>query len=159
MQIGVISDTHLTKPSEELIDLAETTFKDVSMVLHAGDLIHIDVLKAFAGMTTIAVRGNMDANSVAPGLPEQEVIRVKGFRIGLIHGWGAPWRLEERIHKRFERVDAIIYGHSHRAANRVRQGTLFFNPGAFSGTIFLKRRRSVGLLTVDNGISGRIIPI
>jgi len=34
MKIGVISDTHLTKPSEELCRLASGIFADVSLILH-----------------------------------------------------------------------------------------------------------------------------
>ncbi len=159
MKIGVISDTHLSKPSKELCQLTEGVFADVSMVFHAGDLTRFAVLEAFSEKEVVAVCGNMDQYDVTERLPTKEIVKVDGYRIGLIHGWGSPRGIEDRIINSFEDVHAIVYGHTHKPANHIKNGILMFNPGAFSGTFLTGRNRTVGVLTIDNGITGTIINI
>jgi putative phosphoesterase len=157
MKIGVISDTHLSKPTSELAGLVHTVFADVSMILHAGDLTELEVLEAFSDKEVIAVTGNMDSMDVRNQLPSERVLEVGGFRIGLTHGWGHPFGVPKKIADTFGDVDVIVYGHSHRPDNQVRNGILFFNPGAFSGGFPLTRKRSVGILTLEEQVSGEII--
>ncbi|MBW1893990.1 MAG: metallophosphoesterase family protein [Deltaproteobacteria bacterium] len=159
MKIGVISDTHMSQPFDSLNRLMESVFADVSMVLHAGDLTSLDILEVFSGKKVISVRGNMDYYDVSQNLPDKRVIEVEGYRIGLTHGWGARNGVEDRIKEVFQNVQAIVYGHTHTPANHINDGILFFNPGAFPGTISAGQKRSVGLLTIDNGIKGTIISV
>lgn len=165
MRIGVISDTHLDEPNHDLANLSEGLFADVEMIIHAGDLTNIRVLDAFADKDVRAVCGNMDRGLAASSLPAELIIQAGSYRIGLTHGWGAKQNLEERIRARFEDVDAIVYGHSHKPANHLIDSVLMFNPGAFSGSYPFGRKRSVGLLTLneendgDRGIYGEIIPL
>ena len=147
MKIGVISDTHLSKPNPALYRLTEGIFADVSIVLHAGDLTRLAILEAFSSKEVIAVSGNMDRHDVTAKFPPKEIITIAGYSIGLIHGWGSPWGIE----------DKIIYGHTHKPANHIRDGVLMFNPGSFSGSFLLGRNPSVGILTVDDGVRGKII--
>ena len=157
MKIGVISDTHMSNPSESLRSLVDSIFSDVSMVLHAGDLTRISILEAFEGKDVVAVCGNMDRYDVTQTLSVKEIINIHGKRIGLIHGWGSPKGIEDRIRGEFQVVDAIVYGHTHKAVNKEKDGILMFNPGAFSGTFLFGRNRSVGLLTINDGIRGSIV--
>lgn len=161
MKIGVISDTHISGPSEELCSLIDDVFADVSIILHAGDLTRISILDSFPGKDVIAVAGNMDRYDVTSTLPKKEVIEVDRYRIGLIHGWGSSRGLEERIISCFDDVHVIVYGHTHKAANHINKGILMFNPGAFSGTHPFGHNRSVGVLTISEieGVSGTIINI
>ncbi|MBU0987332.1 MAG: metallophosphatase family protein [Proteobacteria bacterium] len=159
MRIGVISDTHLVKPTEALYRVNKDIFADVSLVLHAGDLTRLAILEAFSDKEVIAVAGNMDRSDVTARLATKEIIDIDGFRIGLIHGWGSPKGLEDKIIDSFQGVHAIVYGHTHTASNHMKNGVLMFNPGAFSGTLLLGRNRSVGILTLNNGIKGTIIKI
>lgn len=159
MKIGVIADTHLSRPTETLRMVSQDVFKDVSLILHAGDLTRIEVLDAFHGKKIVAVCGNMDSREVTRVLPKREIVEVEGMRIGLVHGWGAPFGLETRVAGCFTDVEVIVFGHTHKAANHMRNGILMFNPGAFSGTFFMKRHCSVGLLTLGHGATGRIVPI
>ncbi len=159
MKIGVISDTHLKEASPELIDLTRTVFSDVDMILHAGDLVSLQILKAFEGKKIVAARGNMDLPDSEGVLRDQETIEVGGRRIGLIHGWGSPAGLEEKIRERFPDVEAIVYGHSHRPANHVVDGVLFFNPGSFASSWF-GGECTVGLLHInEEGIRGEIVQV
>ena len=159
MKIGVISDTHLRGPDERLLAIIRKHFNDAELILHAGDLVDLKVLDAFGDKDVIAVCGNMDTIRAEDEIPPKRVLQIGRFRIGLIHGWGSPLDLEDRIRREFENVDCIVYGHSHCPANHIRDGILFFNPG----TPFDRRygdSRTVGILEVgEDAITGRIIAI
>jgi predicted phosphodiesterase len=55
MKIGVISDTHLSDPNECLYRLADHVFADADVILHAGDLISLEILKVFFNKKVISV--------------------------------------------------------------------------------------------------------
>jgi len=44
MKIGVISDTHLKGVNAQLIRLYQDYFSDVDMIIHAGDIVSIEVV-------------------------------------------------------------------------------------------------------------------
>lgn len=159
IRIGVLSDTHLPD-SAEAFEFLEAVIEDVlapvDMILHAGDLVSPELLDAFSAYPFHAVRGNMDPPS--PGVPIKKVINVAGFTIGLIHGWGHPDGIEERIEEEFSSVplDCLVYGHSHEPACHWRDGVLYFNPGSATD----KRNmpfHSVGILEIGDEINGKII--
>jgi putative phosphoesterase len=156
MKFGVISDTHLRQAERSLEDLLRGPFQGVEKILHAGDITELPVLDIFREKEVYAVCGNMDAPSVRQQLPEKRMIRAGKFRIGLIHGWGGPEGIEERIQGEFTGVQCIIHGHTHFPSQNQRGGILFFNPGAFGGMGGL-RRKSVGLLDVGDQIAAEII--
>ncbi|MBW1987907.1 MAG: metallophosphoesterase family protein [Deltaproteobacteria bacterium] len=151
--IGVISDTHLYRPSKELSRLVtDGPFSGVDMVFHSGDIVKLSVLDALAPKEVVAVAGNMDDHDVAVNLPDKRIVEVEGFLIGITHGRGPREGLEARVAAIFTGVSAICYGHSHTPANHVKNGVLLFNPGSFSSG-------TVGILTVDKKISGEIIQL
>ncbi len=156
-RIGVISDTHLRGPDQELARSVARALGQVDMILHAGDLVNLTVLDALEAPQVLAVAGNMDDHLVCQSLPTKRVIKVEGKRIGLIHGWGPPVGLAGRVLKEFEGVDCIVFGHSHRPTNTVKNGVLLFNPGSY-GKGFLGSG-TVGILTVDQQIKGEIIKL
>jgi putative phosphoesterase len=156
VKIGVVSDTHLREANDYLRRISEEFFSDAQMVLHAGDLVDTSVLKAFAGREVRAVRGNMDRDE---SLPERLIIEAGGVRIGLIHGWGMPFGIEAKLLKQFDNIDCLVYGHTHSAANHVKDGVLLFNPGSPTDRVFASRN-TVGILEVGGGsVTGRILEI
>ena len=156
MKVGVIADTHLRQASRELEELMAGPFKGVEMVLHAGDITELDVLQAFGGKKIQAVCGNMDSPAARRQLPTQHILQVGKFKIGLIHGWGGPQGIEERIRREFPELHCIVYGHTHAPSQVTREGVLFFNPGAF-GVNFVTGKRSVGLLDLGETMVGEIV--
>ncbi len=159
MLIGVISDTHL-ETGDELPPLDEY-FKDVSMILHAGDLVSLSVLKQLSRYSdkVIAVAGNMDSEEVKAVLPEKRVIRVAGFKIGLIHGWGPPAEIAKRVSREFPKdIDVIVFGHSHQPVCETVKGVLYLNPGSPNDSLFAKTN-SVGLIELDGRPKGRLIKL
>jgi putative phosphoesterase len=156
MKIGVISDTHLRFRDKELERIVEDHFADAEIILHAGDLVRLDILDVFAGKEVYAVCGNMDSEEVVQSLPVKRIIKVRDHRIGLIHGWGDPFDIEDRIRAEFEDVACLVYGHTHRPVNEKKDGTLFFNPGSPTDRRF-SPCNSVGILDVNETIRGEII--
>jgi hypothetical protein len=158
VKIGVISDTHLSCCDERLTCLLKDYFRDADLVLHAGDLVDIRVLDAFVGKEVKAVCGNMDLPSVRQALPKKLVFELNNYKVGLIHGWGMPLGIERKLLKEIGRVDCLVYGHTHRATNAVKDGILFFNPGSATDTRFASRN-TIGILEIGDRIRGEIIEL
>ena len=161
MKIGVISDTHIPIKCEHIPEAVLRAFKDVDMIVHAGDmidLIAIDELKQVCA-NIIAVSGNMDPEKISKKFPVKKIFDVLGFKIGLMHGYGAPLDLIKVLQDafKFDRLDIIIFGHSHKSMNEIIDGVLFFNPG--SATDHLSGATTYGMLDIDKKIVAKIIKI
>jgi uncharacterized protein len=156
IKIGVISDTHLDDYDEKMKKRIAEYFSDVDMILHAGDMVDLRVLKIFEGKEVRAVCGNMDNHSVRQKFPEHLLFEIGGFKFLLIHGWGSPWGLEDKISARFKDVNCIVYGHTHRPANNKKGDVLYFNPGSAVDRYF-NSSKTIGILEIDKDIQGRII--
>jgi uncharacterized protein len=150
VRIGILSDTHLTLVSEDLRRVMKTLFRDVDMLLHAGDITSIGVYEYLSNWNLIAVRGNMDDYDVGTFLPDKRVEEIEGKRIGIMHGRGSPYGLEDLVLGEFRDVDLVVFGHSHVPLSVTREGTLLFNPGSFRGT--RGASGTVGLLEIDHAI-------
>lgn len=158
-KIGVLSDTHLTGYDPDLELLVTKHFSDADLIVHAGDLVTLDVLDVFAALDkeVAAVCGNMDPPEVRRALPEKRVVTVEDVRLGVIHGWGSPHGIRDRIRHSLKNVDAIVYGHSHQAFAGTESGTYFFNPGSPTDSRFTSRR-SIGIMWVEGStIRGEVI--
>lgn len=149
MKIGVVSDTHATSFTQ-LPDQILRTLAEVDLIIHTGDFVARDVLDGLKRLGEVkAVQGNMDSEELKRILPEKEILVIEGKRMGIIHGWGSPHGIDDRVGGIFDNVDIIVYGHSHHSQNEVKNGILFFNPG--------QAKNSFGILTIDQEVSGEII--
>ena len=161
-KIGVISDTHLPQRGMELPAEVMEAFKGVDMIIHAGDLVDLNVLEQLRKICphVKAVWGNMDPEKVRMKLPEKELIKSGKYTIGVIHGFGAPHNLVEILTSAFKQdnVDVIIFGHSHSPMNQRIGKILFFNPGSAADKIF-SSQTSCGILEINDEIKGKIIEI
>ena len=158
MRIDVLSDTHANR-IEQLPQKLIDTLREVDLIIHLGDytgkgLLHdLRRLGDFRG-----VYGNMDPEAIRESLPEKDVLELGGMKIGLTHGWGAPWGMSGRIGDRFKGVDIILYGHTHFAKNEIIDGVLCFNPGSAVGK-FPALRKTYGILTIEKSVRGEIIEL
>jgi hypothetical protein len=68
--------------------------------------------------------------------------------------------LEDRVAEVFsaEDVHVIVYGHSHRPANFLRKGVLFFNPGTATG-YSRTGSHTVGVLEMGSTVRGHIMEL
>lgn len=158
MKIGVLSDTHLTQVTPGLTHILEAFFKDVDLILHAGDMVSLPVYEFLQEKAVEAVQGNMDEWNLKAVLPAKKILSLGGYQIGLIHGWGPAGGLEDRIRPEFPQIDCLIYGHSHKPANYWSEGVLFFNPGSASGKGFF-RKSTIGIIHINLGLKGEILEI
>jgi len=151
MKIGVISDTHVRTIDEIPVRILKALAR-VDLIVHAGDFTEKAVLD---GLKTIgevkAVSGNMDSGELKSLLLDKELFEINGKKIGLIHGWGGPWGIADRIREMFTDLDLIIYGHSHEPWNKSIRGSLVLNPG--------QARNSFGLITLNDQIKAEIRPV
>lgn len=162
MKIGVLSDTHIPNRARGLPPQIFTAFKDVDMILHAGDLVQEEVLLDLLALAPVeAVAGNMDPFHLKKRLGEEKLLHIEGLRIGLTHGHGDRGRTMERAYQAFadQAPHCIVFGHSHQPYNQIYQGVLLFNPGSPTD----KRREkypSYGILEIFGGrVRGELIPI
>lgn len=158
MKIGVVSDTHSRAlPKEMLIEFAKA-----DLIIHAGDFCSLKDYHAFTKLkVTKAVWGNMDDPDVRKTLPRKEIMEYDGVRIGLFHGEGAPQKLMDVMQKEFrdDKVDVIIFGHSHHPLNEKINGVLYLNPGSPNDTIF-SPYCSFGILEINNGeVNAKIVKL
>ena len=151
MKLCIISDTH----AGTIDEIPASTIKALSeadLIIHAGDFTQEAVLDGLLSMGKVkAVFGNMDSMELRSRLPERDVFKVGGIKIGLTHGSGAPWGIADRVRQQFGDMDVIIFGHSHEPCNSYIQGVLLFNPG--------QARDSFGLLNIDDGIKADIVSV
>ncbi|MDY0268714.1 metallophosphoesterase family protein [Trichloromonas sp.] len=161
LKVGVISDTHirdLAQGARLAERLCAGCFAGVTTILHAGDVGLPEFLDFFGERQVHAVRGNTDVP--VAGVPIRKLLTLGGFRIALVHGWGAPFQLEERLLPEFQglAIDCLVYGHSHQPTCRRVGDLLLFNPGSATDRRDAPRH-TVGLLEIGEHIAGSIIPI
>jgi uncharacterized protein len=138
--IGVMSDTHGLLRPEALAALQGSDY-----IIHAGDIGDTDILVQLGAIAPVtAVRGNVDREQWARDLPETNVLEVGSTAIYVLHDLG---RLD--VDPRSAKFAAVIFGHSHRPSQEMRNGVLFFNPGAagprrFTLPVTVGRLRIIG---------------
>ncbi len=163
-RIIVLSDTHIPVRAAKLPQQVINEIKGAGLIVHAGDFQTIEVIEALQNYGKfIGVAGNMDSDDVADKLPEKAIININNngreFKIGVIHGSGSPEGIAERIFNFFEeKLDCIIFGHSHKPFNEKINNTLMFNPGSPTDTVFAAIN-TFGILKINEEIKGEIIKI
>ena len=153
MDVAVISDTHLPRTGRRLPDACVERIAAADLVLHAGDLNGVELLRELEaiGPPIVAVAGNQDSAELQRLLPAERIVEVDGARIALVHDAGLRKNRLERMRRRFgDRADALVFGHSHMPVHEQAGDFQIFNPGSPTD-----RRRSpthtMGVAHVDGG--------
>ena len=163
MKIGVIGCTHIPRAMLGLPANLPVVSKGMDIIMHVGDATELATLKELENNYTVtfAVCGESDSAELKKYVEPVRVVEFAGRRIGMVHGDGlGPEQpgFAERVLARFagDRVDAIVFGHTHVPYARVHGGILLFNPGAAAPVG--RRRPSIGILDVQaRSISGRYL--
>ncbi|HOJ63126.1 MAG TPA: metallophosphoesterase [Spirochaetota bacterium] len=153
-RILCVSDIHIpTRRKDFPYDQIVKKIKNISIdyVFGLGDYVSIDGLNKLYlfEKKVYAVSGNMDDEIVKYEINTKINLEIEGLRIGLIHGWGPPWDLRDRIRKEFDNVDLICFGHTHEKFFKEENGIYFFNPGAICGDKH-GENKSFGILTIND---------
>jgi len=150
IQIGVISDTHgLLRPQ------ALEALRGSDYIIHAGDVGNSEILGELQRIAPVtAVRGNVDGGAWAKRIPLTDVLEVGGVSIYVIH-------ILQNLDLKPEAAGfaAVVYGHSHKPEQSIKNGVLYFNPGS-AGPQRFKLPISVGRLVIENGkVRGELLTI
>jgi putative phosphoesterase len=182
--VGVLADTHLPYRMNRLPDKIFTIFRDVDLILHAGDVDRIEYLSELTALAPLhAVRGNLHFVDLSDGgrdLPVDLRLSVAGRDVVVNHGgWTGLWsqagdwfvenlirpggerlnqRMADRLAGLYPQADVIVFGHSHLPYRVWHNRTLIFNPGSVCPTE--RRSPSVGRLYLGyNEIEAEVVPL
>ena len=161
MKIGVVSDTHNNLKNIEIII---NIFNDerVPIVIHTGDISNANTLEQFTKLNSelIGVYGNNDRNE--SGL--EEVAQKNNFnfqqppkRLSLLDREIVVFHEPDKIGQFLsenQSIEVVLYGHTHRYENNIKNGVLFFNPGESAG--MQKGSNAIGILDLINLEAKRI---
>jgi hypothetical protein len=123
---------------------------EADAVIHAGDFFGVSALEELESLCPIvhAVYGNVDEPALRRSLPPTLEVEVGGKIVGIVHDAGPAQGRLPRLHRRFPRAAAVVFGHSHLPLHEEESGFQIFNPGSPT-----ERRRaprsSMGLLTYE----------
>ena len=149
MLIGLISDTHIPDRMKELPEKVFEAFKDVEMILHAGDVTSQEVIEKLEEIAPVtAIQGNTD-RIVGLDLPKTTVVEAEELKIGVIHGEVYPRADTQQLHylaKQLD-VDILVSGHSHQPKVEKVEDVLLINPG--SPTVPRLADRTVMILEIN----------
>lgn len=113
LRLLVTTDTHLTDGARlpnVLLELADRA----DHVVHAGDLVRLDVVHAIASLAPVtAVHGNVDDMAARDALPERAEVELAGVRIGVVHDAGPAAGRHPRLLGWFPGCGIVVYGHTH----------------------------------------------
>ncbi len=153
MRIVVLSDTHMPRSAKSLPSPVVKALGTADYILHAGDWTTpaiADMLAKHAPLEGVA--GNNDGQELVKQFGYKKLLELGGIRIGIVHGHGVQGTTESRAVDAFrrEKVNVILFGHSHIPLYKKRNGMLLFNPGSPTD----KRRQSTysfGVWTIQDG--------
>ena len=119
--LGLISDTHgLLRP--EVVE----ALQGADRILHMGDVGGTEVLEQLEAIAPVsAVRGNTDHGVWADDLPLSLTLDTHGMRLHLVHDIDTL-----DLDPASAGIVVVLFGHSHRPHEEVRDGVLYVNPGA-----------------------------
>lgn len=145
MRIGLISDTHIPEACEHLPPRVFEVFREVDLVMHAGDVYINRVLDELTIIApVIAAIGNGDEgldghrHKLAPDerIRIAHLLTIEGVRVGLAHALPTPDETSEEVFLRAMGahfggpVDVLVMGHSHLEGVTRFGSTLVVNPGS-----------------------------
>jgi len=133
LRVVIVSDTHIPKRAKRLPSALIRGLERADAILHAGDWVDeavIEELEAYAPVYGVA--GNCDPPELRRRLGERRIVRLGGYRIGLVHGEGRKGTTLERAIAAFagEPLHLLVFGHTHLPYKGRHGSTLVFNPGS-----------------------------
>ena len=143
MKLLVFSDSH--GEWENMVEIARREEPD--MIVHLGDCWRDaeKVMERFPDTPFYRVPGNCDFRLRDR---TEQILWIEGKRILLCHGhtYGVKqglWEAEQAAKE--QKLDAFLFGHTHRPLVEMRGGVLFFNPGS----VGLGAPCTYGILEID----------
>ncbi len=158
MIIGVVSDTHIGGRIKNLPQELLDGLRGVDLIIHAGDILKDYVIYELEEIAPVeAVAGNNDDYYMHDRLGIKKILNVGEFKIGITHGAGGATALKRAMAVfAKDKVDCVIFGHSHAPYNEKIDGVLYVNPGSPTDKRMQKQYSYAVLKVDDSGISAEI---
>src|SRR5690625_1302200 len=100
MKVVIVSDTHIPKKGHNLPTRLLKELGTADHIIHGGDWSTMKVYEKLASYAPVTgVHGNIDEDNVIDEFPDKQVIKLNGYKIGIVHGHGSgktTERSEER---------------------------------------------------------------
>lgn len=121
--VALISDIH-GRLDPHVLDYLE----DCDYIVCAGDTEDPLILEELATIAPVtAVRGNCDWRPWADSLPKDAVLHVEDVNIYVIHNLDNLSFTPDP-----NKIDVVVYGHTHRYKQYYENDVLYINPGSVS---------------------------
>lgn len=153
MKALIFSDTH-GKISEAIRIIK--AHKNIDLIIHLGDLVKDaeDIQAIFNDIKVEFIAGNNDWNSRTS---YEKILNIENKNILITHGHLYNVKCDtNRIIKKAkdEKVDCVLFGHTHKSFEDIKEGICFLNPGSMA---YSQEVPSYGLLEIkDNKINTMI---
>ena len=150
MRIIVLSDTHIPVCVDTLPSKIYDYITGSDMIVHAGDIVEKSFLDELKTLKEVkAVCGNMDSMELSKCLPKKLIFTAGGKKIGITHGYGCKGDVVKNVMETFkEKLDIIIFGHTHNVINKKIDGTIYFNPGSATD-MAISGKCSFGVIDIE----------
>ena len=161
MKILIISDSHNVILDSQIEDIKKEGLFD--LLIHCGD--KYDDADKFAQKLKIDkvlnVPGNCDYNYNIMGTKTNIIQEIEGKKFLVTHGHTHNVKVDLKRLKGYakkNKVDIVVYGHTHKAQNETIDNILFFNPGS---TIFPKDgKASFGVIEISKDyFNSKLVPL
>src|SRR6056297_1507186 len=157
MKIIVLSDTHIPSVQSSLPEDVIKAIETSDMILGLGDFTTAEPIHFLKGYSQpfYGVLGNMDTYDVRDYLSIHRIINIQVFSFYMVHGWGSPVELEQRIYKTLpsKNPTVCLYGHTHIKSDNQIGKTRFINPGT------CRKGGSFAIIVVEKEIKCTFHPI
>jgi len=169
MRIGLIADTHIPDIEEKIPIEIMHVFRDVDLILHAGDIYLPSVLDDLECIAPVlAARGDDDDGDIGLDrrVKNKHILKIEGQTIWLVHERPFALRFPDmppslmlppleykngEALKKEEPPDIYIFGHEHcRVIERI-ENTLYVNPGSPTYLNYKPGLGTVAILDINSG--------
>ena len=156
MKIIVVSDTH--GHNEPFLEAAISIEKP-DLLIHLGDYVRdAQEIAKVLDIEFLTVKGNGDY--AARNFNEDELVEINGKKLFLTHGHRhhVSYNRDTLLKKGMELgADIILYGHTHIPLIEKEGNVLIMNPGSPSLPRQSDRKRTFGIINIDEWIEVEII--
>jgi uncharacterized protein len=170
--IGLISDTHIDSSRSRLPPQLKDVFKDVELILHAGDIWIPSVLDELESIAPVkAAWGDDDMQGDLGGdkrMMNGHKLVLEGVTLWLTHvkpryasirPKGVWYLTSPGPEEPYETAPEVaVFGHSHRSTVQYHEGVLLVNPGSATFPDYQNKIGTVGLMSIKSGqVEARIV--
>ena len=156
MKIIVVSDTH--GHNEPFLEAAISIEKP-DLLIHLGDYVNdAKKIAKVLDLEFLTVKGNGDY--AARNFNEDELVEINGKKLFFTHGHRhhVSYNRDALLKKGMELgADIILYGHTHIPLIEKEGNVLIMNPGSPSLPRQSDRKRTFGIINIDEWIEVEII--